>query len=110
MPKMRQINIRLDEELYKMVKLKCKRNFGIGISPLIKMFLRAFITQKGVGFYVGDDDICHLFYQWLGKKKLERNRSKKSAPLSGPRLKDLYDLNDTPNERRRICQSRLTML
>lgn len=110
MSKLKQINIRLDEELYQMVKLKCSRNLGIGISPLIKIFLRAFVTQKGVGFYVGDEDLCTLFDKWLRKKKLEQYRGKKCAPLSGPRLKDLYDLNDTPNERRRICQKALRML
>ena len=99
---MKQINIKVDEELYKIVKLKCRRNLGIGIAPLIQIFLRAFVTQKGVGFYVGDDDLCDLFYRWLGKKKAEQGRSKNNAPLPGPRLKDLYDLNDTPNERRRI--------
>ncbi len=110
MPKKKQLNIKLDEELYEMVKLKCKRNFGIGTSSLIKMFLRAFVTQKGIGFYVGDDDICHLFYRWLGKKKLEQGRDKKCVPLSGPRLKDIYDLNDTPNERRRFHQKTLRTL
>lgn len=109
MPKKRQLNIKLDEDLYRMVKLKCNRNLGIGVAPLIQIFLRAFITQKGIGFYVGDDDLCHLIYRWLEKKKLEQGR-KGCAPLSGPRLKDLYELNDTPNERRRICQEALRML
>lgn len=106
----RQLNIKLDEDLYQLVKLKCNRNLGIGIAPLIQIFLRAFITQKGVGFYVGDDDLCYLIDRWLGKKKLEQGRNKNSAPLSGPRLRDLYELNDTPQERRRICQAALRML
>lgn len=107
---MKQVNIRLDEELYRLVKFKCNQKFGIGISPLLKIFLRAFVTQKGIGFYVGDDDLCHLFDRWLGKKKLEQGRSKKCLPLPGPRLKDLYELNDTPDRRRLVCQSRETML
>ena len=106
---MKQINIRIDEDLYKLVKLKCSRNLGIGISPLIKIFLKAFVTQKGVGFYVGDDDLCYLIHRWLGKKKAEQGR-KGCAPLSGPRLKELYELNDTPNERRRINQKSQRML
>lgn len=87
----KQINIRLNEDLYELVKYKCNEQFGIGISPLIKVFLKAFVTQNGVGFYVGDNDICKLFHRWLSKKKLERGRDG-CAPLPGPRLKDLYEL------------------
>ncbi|MBN2306795.1 hypothetical protein JXD20_02320 [Candidatus Peregrinibacteria bacterium] len=110
MKKMKQINIRINEDLYQMVKFKCNQKFGISISPLIKIFLTAFVTQKGVGFYVGDDDLCHLIYRWLNKKKAEQGRSKNSIRMPGPRLKDLYDLNNTPDERRRICQKALRML
>jgi hypothetical protein len=87
-----QITIRVDQELYDLVKEKCKDTLGIGISPLIKVFLKSFVTQRGVGFYVGDEDFCHLFNRWLGKKEMERYR-KGCAPLPGPRLKDLYDLS-----------------
>ncbi len=92
MSKKRQINIQLDEELYQMVKYKCKHRLGIGMSPLIKLFLRSFVTQKGVGFYVGDDDLCDLFGRWLGKKSMEQGREG-CAPLPGPRLKDIYALS-----------------
>lgn len=110
MSKIRQVNIRLDEELYQLVRLKCHRNFGIGIAPLIKMFLKAFITQKGVGFYVGDDDLCYLIHRWLSKKKMEQGLGKNNARFPTPRLKDLYSLNDVSEERRRICQKALHML
>lgn len=88
----KQITIRIDKELYSMAKNKCKSQFGIGLSPLIKIFLRSFVTQKGVGFYVGNDDLCKLYSQWLGKKSLEKHR-KGCAPLPGPKLKDLFRLN-----------------
>ena len=91
MAKQQQMTIRMDYKLYQMAKNKCKTQFGIGLSPLIKIFLKSFVTQKGVGFYVGDDDLCKLFTRWLGKKKMERYR-KGCAPLPGPRLKDLYEL------------------
>ncbi|OGC81098.1 MAG: hypothetical protein A2788_01225 [Candidatus Abawacabacteria bacterium RIFCSPHIGHO2_01_FULL_46_8] len=81
----------LDYELYQLAKEKCKAQFGIGLSPLIKMFLRAFVTQRGIGFYVGDDDLCKLFNSWLVKKKMERGR-KGCAPLPGPKLSDIYEL------------------
>ncbi|OGC82903.1 MAG: hypothetical protein A2788_02305 [Candidatus Abawacabacteria bacterium RIFCSPHIGHO2_01_FULL_46_8] len=85
------MSIRLDDELYRWAKEKCKAQFGIGLSPLLKMFLRAFVTQRGVGFYVGDDDLCKLFNSWLVKKKMEKGR-KGCFPIPGPRLKDLYEL------------------
>lgn len=91
----RRITIRLDEELYQQVKLKCNSRLGIGMSPLIKVFLKSFVTQSGVGFYVGDADLRGLFNKWLFKKGLEK-RLKKVAknytPLPGVRLKDLYEL------------------
>ncbi len=86
-----QLNIRLDEHLYIMAKNKCKNQFGIGLTPLIKIFLKSFVTQSGVGFYVGDDDLCKMFNSWLGKKWLEQHR-KGCAPLPGPKLRDLYSL------------------
>ena len=91
-PRQKQIIIRLDPKLYLMVKMKCKNQLGIGLSPLIKMFLKSFVTQRGVGFYVGDDDLCRLFSDWLMKKRMEIGR-KGCAPMPGPRLKDIYDLH-----------------
>lgn len=87
-----QLNIRLDKELYEMAKHKCKSRFGIGLAPLIKIFLRSFVSQQGVGFYVGDDDLCKLYSRWLSKKTMEIGR-KGCAPLPGPKLKDLFQLN-----------------
>ncbi len=92
MPKQQQLNIRLDQELYKTARNKCKTQLGIGLSPLIKIFLKSFVTQPGVGFYVGDQNLCELFTRWLIKKKLEIGR-KGCAPLPGPHLRDLYDLS-----------------
>ncbi|GEM_PF-5111321 len=37
MPNQKQLNIRLDPELYVQVKNKCKQ-LGIGVTPLIKIF------------------------------------------------------------------------
>jgi len=91
--KQQQLTIRMDAQLYKLAKNKCNNQFGIGLSPLIKFFLKAFVTQKGIGFFVGDDDLCKLFNMWLTRKKLEINR-KGCAPLPGPRLKDLYELKE----------------
>ena|SRR3989338_2716437 len=86
-----QMTVIMDRALYEKAKYKCKNQFGIGLSPLIKMFLKSFVSQKGVGFYVGDEDLCNLFNRWLSKKSWEKGR-KGCAPLPGPRLKDLYQL------------------
>jgi hypothetical protein len=87
----KQMTLRLDQELYDAAKRKCKTKFGIGLTPLIKVFLKSFVTQKGVGFYIGDDDLTELFNHWLRKKKFQVGREG-CAPLPFPRLKDLYDL------------------
>lgn len=87
-----QLTVRLDPELYRLAKQKCQDRFGIGLSPLIKVFLKSFVTQRGVGFYVGDDDLCKMFNNWLVKKNWEQKR-KGCAPLPGPQLRDLYALN-----------------
>ena len=86
-----QITIRMDAELYVKAKQKCRNEFGIGLAPLIKIFLKAFTTQKGMGFYVGDDDLCKLFSKWLMKKKMGKLR-KGCARLPGPCLNDIYNL------------------
>ncbi len=91
MKEQRQLNIRVDAQLYDMAQRKCDDKFGIGLSSLIKVFLKSFVTQKGVGFYIGDDDLCDLFAKWLMKKRFEKGKKGGSHDY-GPYLKDLYDL------------------
>ena len=102
MSKKRQINIQLDDELYQQVRHKCKNRFGIGISPLIKIFLKSFVTQRGVGFYVGDEDLCELFARWLSKKQWEKGLPKNAFRFPQPRLKDLYELSPRQSRRTMI--------
>ena len=87
-----QISITLDADLKEFAQYKCRKILGIGLSPLIKIFLRTFVTQKGIGFYVGDDDLCQLIHRWFTKKEFEIGR-KGCAPMRGPRLRDIYELN-----------------
>lgn len=98
MEKQRQIIIRLNEDLYQQVKNKCKQQLGIGVSPLIKIMLKAFASQKGIGFYIGDDDLCDLFSRWLLKKGMEKHRQG-CAPLGGVKLRDLYNLQENDHRR-----------
>ena len=65
MTNQKQLTVRMDAKLYDMARGKCYDQFGIGLSPLIKVFLKAFVSQRGVGFYVGDEDLCRLFTKWL---------------------------------------------
>lgn len=83
----------MDSELYDFAKWKCDEKYGIGLSSLIKVFLKAFVTQKGVGFYIGDDDLCQLFAKWLIKKRSDKGKVRGNH-FYGPYLKDLYDLGN----------------
>ncbi|MCK4815348.1 hypothetical protein KA005_06225 [bacterium] len=87
------LTIRLEENLHKNAKYKCKQKFGISLSALIKVFLASFTSQNGVGFYIGDDDICQLFERWL-REKAERKVNPNGFAVYRPRLKDLYDLGN----------------
>lgn len=91
--KQKQLTIRMDEELYDLAQKKCDEKFGIGLSPLVKIFLKSFVTQKGVGFYVGDDDLCGLFARWLIKKRAAKGQ-KRGHFYGQLFLKDLYDLGN----------------
>ena len=88
---MRMLTVRMDEELYQMAKVKAKK-LGLPLATLVKVFLRSFITQKGVGFYVGDDDLTELFRRWMSKRQFEKDRGSRVAVI-GPKLKDIFDLN-----------------
>ena len=90
------MTLRLPKEIHEKAKVKCEDEFGIGLSQLLKIFLKTFVTQKGIGFYVGDDDLCLLITKWMSKRYYEKpaggreRTGKYRAP--GPRLKDIYDL------------------
>lgn len=68
------------------------------------MFLKSFVSQKGVGFWVGDEDLCNMFNRWLYKKSVEKEKDH-CNPVPGPRLKDLYQLQtDEKNSKARFHQ------
>lgn len=93
MIKKKQLTIRISEDLYEMAINKCNYQFEIGLSTMVKIFLRAFVSQRGVGFYVGDDDLCDLYRRWFVKKALQR-KDRNASHIAGPFLKDLFNLND----------------
>ena len=90
---MKQITIRLEDDLHQKAKQKCKNKYNITLSSLIKVFLASFASQKGIGFYIGDDDICQLFNRWL-ELKYERKVHPNGFRVYPPRLQDLYDLGN----------------
>lgn len=90
---MKQITIRLDHNLHQNAKKKCKEKFNITLSSLIKVFLASFTSQNGVGFYIGDDDICQLFTRWLREKR-DRITNPNGFKVYPPRLKDIYNLGN----------------
>lgn len=92
MSKSRQINVRIDAELYRNAKWKAEK-IGFPLATLVRVFLKSFTTQAGVGFYIGDQDLAKLFNNWMGKKQLE-NAGSGRLNASGPRLKDIFELSD----------------
>ena len=85
-----QMAIRLTKELHQKATYKCKNEFHMCLGTLIKLFLKSFISQEGIGFQIGDEQFYKLFNKWLRKKEFEIER-KTHYPGLGPTLKELYD-------------------
>lgn len=83
-------NVTLDADLYRAAKWKAEK-LGLPLSTLVRIFLKSFSTQKGVGFYVGDQDLAGLFNQWMQKRQFEKFRGGRVAVI-GPKLKDIFEL------------------
>ena len=92
MSKHKQISIRLDAALYETAKWKADK-LGLPLGTLIRVFLKAMCTQRGVGFYIGDHDLAQLFNRWMNKKQFEKYRGERVAVI-GSRLKDIFELSD----------------
>jgi antitoxin component of RelBE/YafQ-DinJ toxin-antitoxin module len=61
MPEQTQFTIRMSADLHNKAKTKCKEEFDMCLSTLVKLFLKSFISQKGIGFTIGDDEFYKLF-------------------------------------------------
>ena len=90
MAKRKTFNVSVDEELYKMAKWKADK-LGFPLATLVRVFLKSFITQKGVGFYVGDQDLVKLLNSWMRDRQFEKAGGGRMN-VFGPRLKDIFDL------------------
>lgn len=91
MKEQKQLTVKMNKDLYEAAMRKCDEQLSISLSALIKVFLSSFVSQRGVGFYVGDEDLCALFAKWVRKQKLRKSIQNKYSYV-GPYLKDLYDL------------------
>lgn len=92
MAKHKQLTIRLDPEVHRIASWKADK-LGLPLSTLIRVFLKAFCSQRGVGFVVGDQDLAQLFNKWMDKKQFEKMHGGRVAVI-GPRLKDIFELSD----------------
>ncbi|MBN2306840.1 hypothetical protein JXD20_02545 [Candidatus Peregrinibacteria bacterium] len=92
MTKFKQITIRTDHETYRVAKWKADK-LGLPLATLLRVFLKAFTSQRGAGFYIGDGDLAHLFNRWMDKKQFEKIHGGRVAVI-GPRLKDLFELSE----------------
>ncbi len=92
MTKYKQLTIRMDHETYRIAKWKSDK-LGLPVATLVRVFLKAFTTQRGAGFYVGDHDLAYLFNKWMDKRQFEKMRGGRVAVI-GPRLKDIFELSD----------------
>ena len=87
-----QLTIRLDHEVHRVAKWKADK-LGLPLATLVRVFLKAFCTQRGVGFFIGDQDLAHLFNKWMDKKQFEKMQGGRVAVI-GPRLKDIFELSE----------------
>jgi antitoxin component of RelBE/YafQ-DinJ toxin-antitoxin module len=90
MRKFVQLTIRMDSELHKKAMDKCKNEFDMCLGTLVKLFLKSFISQKGIGFHIGDEEFYKKLNSWLSKKQFEKYRGV-HYPFLGPTLGELYD-------------------
>lgn len=67
-----QFLMRLDAKLKTEAQTKSQRLFGIGLGTLVNLFLRSFVAQDNVGFYIGDDQFNDSLNNMLKGKKFGR--------------------------------------
>ncbi|MBN2306509.1 hypothetical protein JXD20_00830 [Candidatus Peregrinibacteria bacterium] len=92
MKKYKQFTVRIEVSFYEQAKWKASK-LGLPLATLVKVFLKAMCTQRGVGFYIGDGDLAQLFNRWMDKKQFEKMRGGR-VTIIGPRLKDIFELSD----------------
>lgn len=85
----KKLTVQMDAKLYDKAMRKAKGEFGVPLSSIIKLYLHAFISQRGAGFLVADQEMAQRFDCYLNRKECERKYGK-GARVPGPRLTKLY--------------------
>lgn len=85
------ITIRLDEDLYQLAKYKSDKQLCMPLATLIRVFLKSFVTQSGVGFFVGDHDLTDLINKWVRHRDFERKRDGRLT-IHNMKLRDIFNL------------------
>jgi len=85
------ITIRLDEDLYKQAKYKSDKKLCMPLATLVRVFLKAFVTQTGVGFFVGNNDLTDLINKWVRHRDFERSRDGRLT-IHNMKLRDIFNL------------------
>lgn len=82
--------VTIDADLYGMAKWKADK-LGFPLATLVRVFLKSFTTQRGVGFYVGDQDLVKMLNSWMHDRQFEKAGGGRMNVV-GPRLKDIFEL------------------
>lgn len=85
------LTIRLDEDLYRQARQKADKKLCMPLATLIRVFLKSFVTQPGVGFFVGDHDLTDLINKWVSHRDFERLRDGRLT-IKNIKLRDIFDL------------------
>jgi hypothetical protein len=89
--KKKKLTVVLDEDLYKQAKLKSDKKLCMPLATLVRVFLKAFVTQKGVGFFVGESELTELINKWVRHRDFERSRDGR-VTIHNNKLRDIFDL------------------
>lgn len=75
----------LDPELKKMAMAKSKVKLGIPFSSLLQLFTRAFVYEKNIGFYLGDDDFNGNMRRMIFAKRMTRLMTERRKAIRAQR-------------------------
>lgn len=75
-----------DTELKKTAMAKSKALFGIPLSTLLKLFTRAFVEQKNVGFYLGDAEFNECMRKMVFQKRMTRLMTRRRKLIRADRF------------------------
>lgn len=87
----KKLTIEIDADLYRIAKYKADKKLCMPLATLVRVFLKAFVSQNGIGFFVGDHQLTELINKWVRKRDFERMRNGRVSVITN-RLRDIFDL------------------